>query len=115
MTNLIHIMQNLKVPPHAYLVTLDIESPYTNITHEEAIASFHKLFKHHSQKVFLLELLKLVLKNNVFQFNDHVFTQPCGIAMGTKLAPALATIYIGDLEEVFIKSRDKSQSCGFNK
>ena len=33
------------------------------------------------------------------------FTQLTGIAMGTKLAPALATIYIADLEETFIESR----------
>ena len=29
-----------------------------------------------------------------------------GIAMGAKLAPALATIYIGNLEEKFINSRE---------
>ena len=65
---------------------LDIESLYTSITHKEAIASFLKQFKHLPKKVFLLDLLKLVLKINVFQFNDHVFTQFYGIALGTKLA-----------------------------
>ena len=103
---LVRMLQTLRVPPHAYLVTLDIESLYTNISHEEAIASFLKRFKDAPQKVFLLDLLKYVLKNNVFQFDGHVFTQLCGIAMGTKLAPALATIYIGDLEETFIEGRD---------
>lgn len=106
-TQLVRILQTLKVPPHAYLVTLDLESLYTNITHEEAISSLLRRFRHDPQKVFLLDLLKYVLKNNVFQFNDLVFTQLCGVAMGTKFAPALATIYIGDLEEAFIESRDK--------
>ena len=46
-----------------------------------------------------------MLKNNIFQFNNLTFTQICGIAMGTKLSPALATIYIGNLEEGFIKNR----------
>ena len=32
-----------------------------------------------------------------------LFSQKCGIAMGTKLGPALATIYI---EEKFIQSRE---------
>ena len=45
-----------------------------------------------------------MLKNNVFKFNEHIFTQLHGIAMGTKLAPALASIYIGDLEESFLSS-----------
>ena len=32
-TDLVRTLQSLKIPPHAYLVTLDIESLYTNITH----------------------------------------------------------------------------------
>ena len=101
-TELIHILQDLEIPKDAYLVTLDVESLYTNITHEEAIMTLLKIFKSHPLKVFLLDLLKYVLKNNVFKFNDHIFTQVCGIAMGTKLAPALATIYMGEIEEEFL-------------
>ena len=41
-TDLVHKLQTLKVQPHAYLVTLDIESFYTNITHEEATKSILK-------------------------------------------------------------------------
>ena len=106
-TDLIHILQSLTIPVHAYLITLDIESLYTNISHEEAIISFLRKFKHHPRKVFLLDLLKYVLKNNVFQFDNLIFTQLCGVAMGTRLAPALATIYIGDLEEDYIQTRQK--------
>ena len=52
-----------------------------------------------------MDLLKYVLKNNVFKFGDQVFTQLHDVAMGTKHGPALATMYIGDLEESFIESR----------
>ena len=48
-----------------------------------------------------------MLRNNVFQFGEHIYTQLCGIAMGTKLVPALAAIYIGDIEEAFIGERIK--------
>ena len=106
-TDLVRRLQTLKVPPNAFLVTLDIESLYTNITHEEAIVSFLKRFADDPNKVFLLDLFKYVLKNNIFQFAENVYTQLCGIAMGTKLAPALATIYIGDIEEEFIAERTK--------
>ena len=70
------------------------------------MVSFKKRFEGHPQYSFLQNLLRYVLENNVFQFNDEMFSQLCGIAMGTKLAPALATIYIGDLEEEFIQSRE---------
>ena len=104
-TELIRILRTHKVPPQSYLITLNIESLYTNISHEEAIKSLLKRFKHDPHKVFLLYLLKYVLKNNVFKIGGQFFTQLHGIAMGTKLAPALSTIYIGDLEESFIESR----------
>ena len=102
LTTLVHILQTLKVPANAYLITLNIESLYTNVSKEGAIRSFLKRCGHDRQKVFMLDLLKYVLKNNIFKFNDQVYTQLHGIAMGIKLAPALATIYIGDLEEAFI-------------
>ena len=104
-TELIHILRTLKFPPQAYLITLDVESLYTNTSHEEAIKSLLKRFECDPQKVFVLDLLKYVLKNNVFKFGNQVFAQLHGVAMGTKLAPALATIYIGDLEEQFLESR----------
>ena len=46
----------------------------------------------------------------MFKFHNLVFTQLCGVAMGTRLAPALATIYIGDLEEDYIESREKASN-----
>ena len=58
-TELIRILRNVKVPPQALLVTLDIESLYTNITHEEAITSFLRRFKRDPRKVFLLDLLNM--------------------------------------------------------
>ena len=70
-----------KVPPQAYLITLDIENFYTNISYEEAIKSLLKRLEHDPHKVFLLDRLKYVLKNNVFKFGDQVFTQLHGIAI----------------------------------
>ena len=58
--DLIHFLDHTKVPREAYLVTLDIESLHTNISHSEAILSFLSLFKQHPQKGFLLDLLKWV-------------------------------------------------------
>ena len=93
--DLIQILKKQWYPPQAYLATLDIESLYINLLHEE--------YKTH--KTFLLNLLKYVLKHNVFQFNNEIFSQLCGIPMGTKLAPTLATIYVGDCDEKFIQER----------
>ena len=61
-TDLVRILQDLEIPKGSYLVTLDIQSLYTNITHEEAIMTILRKFKSHPLKIFLLNLLKYVLK-----------------------------------------------------
>ena len=104
-TQLVNILSNKKIPANALLICLDIESMYTNISHNQAIVTILKIFKNHPHRVFLLDLLNFVLKNNIFEFDNLTCTQTCGIAMGTKLAPALATIYIGQLEETFLAGR----------
>ena len=92
-TDLIHTLSHTRIPKKVYFITLDIESFYTNISHNEAIASFLKIFERHPQKVFLLDLLKYVLKK-LFKFDNLLFTQTCGIAMGMKLAPACTGYHI---------------------
>ena len=56
--------------------------------------------------------MKYVLKNNIFKFDDLLFTQVCGIAMGTKLVPALATVYIGQIEETLLNDSPKKPTLG---
>ena len=51
-----------------------------------------------------LEILSFVLKNNIFSFNGEMYHQLYGVAMGTKLAPALATIYLALLEEAYLNT-----------
>ena len=104
-TDLTHKLETCKVLTNAHLIKLDIKSLYKNISHEQAITSVLKRVEDHPQKIIMLDLLKYMLKYNVFKFNEHIFTQLHGIAMGTKLALALASIYIGDLEKSFLSSR----------
>lgn len=98
-------LRALTLPSDTTLVSLDVESLYTNITHALAIKAFTKRFESHPKFVFLLDLLRFVLSNNVFEFDGRFFRQTCGIAMGTSLAPALATIVVADLEEEFLASQ----------
>ena len=47
---------------------------------------------------FTIQSLKFVLKNNVL-FDDRVYLQLLGTAMGTKCAPRYACLTVGYLEE----------------
>ena len=47
----------------------------------------------------LIELAECVLKNNIFEHDKSVFKQLRGTAIGTKMAPPYAIIFIDSLEE----------------
>ena len=48
---------------------------------------------------YLLNLLKEVLSQNIFEFNDKFYRQVVGTAMGTAVAPTYANLFMGWLEE----------------
>src|SRR5215813_2514280 len=81
---------------------MDVNSLYTNIPHEEGIDALrHYLSSNDESKPTsdtLCVLTELVLKNNFFEFNNKHYIQVQGTAMGTKMAPNYANIFMGHLE-----------------
>ena len=55
----------------------------------------------------LIELAECILKNNIFEHNTSFYKQLRGTAIGTKMAPPYAIIFMGDLEEKLLKDCDK--------
>ena len=92
---------------------MDVCSLYTNIVIIEAIKCvlrFLMKYRKTSQlprNVSLVDLLKIVLTCNNFQFNDENFLQVGGTAMGTKVAPSLANVFMADFEERYIYTYEK--------
>ena len=95
-------------PTTSLLATLDVESLYTNISHTRAICTFTRLLQSYPVFVFLLDLLRFVLFNNVLTFDGEISRQIFGLAMGTKLALALATLVLAELEQEFLTQNVKS-------
>ena len=87
------------------LYTLDITSLYTNIPHNEGIQSIKEMLAIHKppdslpQNSYIKELLEVVLPNNHFEFNGKHYHQVSGTAMGTKLAPSYANLFMTTFEE----------------
>ena len=44
----------------------------------------------------ICQLIKFILKNNVTSFNDEYFLQVCGTAMGTRMSPCNAKIFMAE-------------------
>ena len=110
-TDFIHKIESIIVPENCILVTFDVVSLYTNIPNDEGIRSVARaLQKCHPPLAaprIVLKFLKEVLHKNVFNFNGKNYLQVGGTAMGTKLAPSYANIFMGDLEQKLLQSAEK--------
>ena len=104
-TDFLNKIKEIKVPENALLITLDIESLYTNIQTKDGIESVKKMFNKHPFPDFrrpekeILELLELSLNCNDFLFNNQWYLQVSGTAMGKKFAPAYANLDMAVFEE----------------
>ena len=86
-------------PPGSIPVTLDVSSLYTNIPLKQGIEIFEAFLNNRTDKSiptdFLISLLTLVLKCNVLVFNSQHYLQLIGTAMGTRVAPTFACLFMG--------------------
>ena len=105
-TQFLREIADIPVHGETWLVTVDVKSLYTNIPNEEGIRACYEAWlkqetdnPQHPPAETLRQLLELVLKLNVFEFNDKHYLQIFGTAMGSKLAPAYANTFMGKLEK----------------
>ena len=84
------------------IFTMDVSSLYTNIPNNDgllAIKHFLPQSKIRVDPTVVLRLAELVLTLNSFSFGDEHFSQVKGVAMGTKMGPSYACLFMGHLEE----------------
>ena len=93
------------LPDNTILVTLDVTALYSNIPHNDGIGACKKHLDRRALSTTssedICQLIKFILENIVFSFNDEYFLQVCGTAMGTRMAPCYANIFMAELEEFF--------------
>jgi hypothetical protein len=88
------------LPPGTKIFTADAVSMYTNIHPGHGLDVFTMWFDTFSHEIprdfpkeLFLECLRLVMENNVFQFDNTFWHQKMGTAMGTSAACMYATLY----------------------
>ena len=86
------------------LVTLDVVGLYTNIPHDE----IETALRFHLQGAQvdgisptdrIIQVVDHILRNNVFKFEDRIFKQIFGTAMGTPMARSVAILFMAWLEK----------------
>jgi hypothetical protein len=96
-------ISQVEIPDDALLITLDVDSLYTNIDNQAGLEAVRQKFLECPDRGRpdnkLLELLKISLENNDFEFNGEWYLQVWGTAMGKKFAPHYANIFMAKWEK----------------
>ena len=95
-------IQNLRLSPNSLLVTLDVDSLYTNIDNTTGIQAVkEKLQEINDPKCplkYIIKLLDICLSKNDFDFDGKCYLQTWGTAMGKLFAPNYANIFMAKWE-----------------
>ncbi|XP_060071249.1 uncharacterized protein LOC132551153 [Ylistrum balloti] len=94
------------------LCTADVSSLYTSIPHTEGIRAVKLALDGRGPQAqpstwILLRMIALILTNNCFRFNTDYYLQKLGTAMGTKMAPNYAIIFMDYIEKKFLATQEK--------
>ena len=90
------------------MIFFDVKNLFTNMplhrTIEMIVSKVYqeKKIKTSIPKDILRELLYLCTKEVHFMFNDEIYIQSDGVAMGSPLGPLLANVFMTSLEEEVI-------------
>ena len=114
--HLLRELETLKttgLPLGAFPVSIDVVGLYTNIPHNEGIESVRKALNTRKNPEVptetLIDFLQLVLKYNIFEFNKNLYQQEIGTAMGTRVAPTMANIFMSEIDNNIQKcARDEN-------
>ena len=107
-----HFIRNLSyigtLAPGSMLISIDVNSLYTNIPHADGVAACRAfLNKHNILSDIATDIhisIDFIFKHNTFTFNDKYYLQTIGAAMGSKMAPAYAIIFMESFENSFLSS-----------
>ncbi|EFP08335.1 hypothetical protein CRE_10713, partial [Caenorhabditis remanei] len=107
--NTAHLLTDLnrvKAKGEIHYESFDVESLYTNIHNQSALEAVKRKLHRHGRQIewygissgHLIQLLEAVIRFNSFQFAGTFYIQKRGLAMGSRLAPVLAVIYMDTIE-----------------
>ena len=98
--------------PGTIVFSLDVQNLYGNIPIDEAVQATMDLLQEHRDSVNLFglsvsdvePLLNHCLSNSFVRFGQSFYKQKLGLPMGSRIAPSMAIIFMGALENTFLSS-----------
>ena len=109
------------IPGNSFLVSMDVSSLYTNISHEEGTKAYFKKVEERKNKsipsiiiiiiIIIKSLILIILKLNTFWFGNKYYRQITVTAMGTSLAPNYANFFMDNFEQNLLVSIFEKLDC----
>ena len=107
-THLHQQLHTLTPKSDTVLFTMDVTSLYTVIPHQDGLLALQHFLDRRQNldppSHIIVRLAELVLSLNAFQFDGSFFRQKCGVAMGTKMGPSFANLFVGYVEMALFDS-----------
>ncbi|XP_062914076.1 uncharacterized protein LOC134351618 [Mobula hypostoma] len=103
------LFNDFKFPgPHRFIFTMDVQSLYTSIPHQEGLKALRFFLDSRPNQLpsttTLLRLAELVRTLNNFSLGSSHFLQTKGVAMGTRMGPSYACLFVGFVEQSMFQS-----------
>lgn len=105
-------LKDVKIPTNAKLISLDVDSLFTNVDTEETITSLSHIIKDNSnlstsETNNFCHLMDFVTKNNFFMYKDEFFKLTEGLPMGAPCSPMLADIFMDKYDDIIVNKLEK--------
>ena len=110
-------IEGFHLEPDEWLFSLDVNSLYTNIPHEEGLEAVREILSTYDEKPnsdYILKMLNTVLKCNCFRFDEEFYLQINGTAMGMTEALTYAVIFMNRFEEKYVYKYRHPPRYGFD-
>ena len=112
-------LRKLYIGKYHKMITLDIKDLYVNLPKQGIIQSTTNWMDRNKIgadiKKQILQLLKIIIEQNYFQYNNQYFKPEKGITMRSPISGTLAEIYLQLLEEKYIKHWIENQNIVYYK
>ena len=112
----------MKLNPSDRIVSLDVESLFTNVPVIETIQIILRQVYHHPSKaapeipqIVMEKLLTICTTSTPFDFNNQTYIQKEGVSMGSPLGPTFADFYMSDLENKLLHENRKSNPTYYKR
>lgn len=101
-------LSDISVTDRMFLITADVSSLYTSISHREGMVAVEYYLKqasdiHLFQQRFILDLLNFATTHSFCWFYRQYYLQIRGVAMGSKFSPSLDNLLMSkwELDDIY--------------